>query len=411
MSTRKVLIKVVVVVLVSMSTAAWADPNCWYVDRNGSDLNDGNSWDEAFGTIQKGIDRAGKGDVVQVKKGTYYETVDFKGKAITVRGTDPNSWVVVAATIINAKGLGSVVTFDSKEDANSMLTGFTITRGSQGISCRKASPTISNCVITRNGNQSRGAKAKKSRGGGMYNTRGSSPRVTSCFFVGNTAVEGGGMANWDKSCPTVTNCVFYKNTAASDGGGMANEESSPRIINCTFFGNDAVDEGGGIYGEDGSDPKLYNCIFWGNDAGGKGSEIYNCDNSKPVFDHCYIEGDLNKGKCAGDDSEDDGDNEEDDPEFVNSNDPNGADNTWGTSDDGLALRSTSPCIDDGTNSVISEPNDIAGNARKIDGDKKASARRDKRVSARRDKRRSPRRDKRRSPRVDVGAYEYDPRSR
>lgn len=403
MLTRKVLITVVVLVLVSMSTTAWADPNCWYVDRNGSNLNDGNSWDEAFATIQKGIDRAGKGDVVQVKKGTYYETIDFKGKAITVRGTDPNSWVVVAATIINAKGSGSVVTFDSSEDANSLLAGFTITRGGRGIYCRRASPTIANCVIALNKN--------KNRGGGMYNRGECSPTVTSCFFVGNNAEYGGGMGNWDESCPTVTNCVFYKNTAGSDGGGMFNEESSPRIINCTFFGNDAVDEGGGLYGEDGSDPKLYNCIFWGNDAGDEGGEIYNRDNSKPVFDHCYIEGNLNEGKCAGDDSEDDGDNEEDDPEFVNSNDPNGADNTWGTSDDGLALRSTSPCIDDGTNSVISEPNDITGNTRKIDGDEKASARRDKRRSARRDKRRLARRDKRRSAKVDVGAYEYDPRSR
>lgn len=402
MLTRKVLFSVVVVVLVSMRTAAWGDPNRWYVAPNGSNLDDGNSWDEAFATIQKGIDAASKGDVVEVKQGRYYETIDFKGKAVTVRGTDPNSWVVVAATIIAAKGSGNVVAFVNKEDGNSVLAGFTITRGGRGIYCRKASPTIANCVITLNKN--------KNRGGGMYNRGECSPTVTSCFFVGNNAKYGGGIGNWDESCPTVTNCVFYNNTAGSDGGGMFNEESSPKVINCTFFGNDAVDEGGGIYGEDGSDPKLYNCIFWGNDAGDKGGEICNRDNSKPVFDHCYIEGDLNEDKCAGDDSEDDGDNEEDNPEFVNSNDPNGADNTWGTSDDGLALRSTSPCVDDGRNSVISEPNDITGNTRKIDGDKKASARRDKRRSARRDKRVSVRRDKRRSAKVDVGAYEYKPSS-
>jgi hypothetical protein len=321
---------IVVVVLGAMSTAAWGGANHWYVDPDGNNLSDGNSWDEAFATIQKGIDKAGKGDLVKVKAGTYYETIDFKGKAITVRGTDPNSWVVVTATIIDANGSGNVVTFNSSEDGNSVLEGFTIRNGDRGIYCKKASPTIWNCFITGN-------KSSKS-GGGMFNDRSSSaPIVINCVFAKNKAAgHGGGMANWNGARTMVINCVFWNNKA-NKGGGMVNEDQrtgkGAEIINCTFFQNNAEKSGGGVYNEE-AYPTFTNCIFWGNVAGDKGGEIYN-RGSKPLFNHCTVEGGLNEVKCGGQKSKDGDDNEEEDPGFVNGGDPDGKDNTWGTSDDGL----------------------------------------------------------------------------
>ena len=41
-----------------------------------------------FGTIQLAIDVSSPGDVILVRPGTYIETIDFKGKAITVRSVE-----------------------------------------------------------------------------------------------------------------------------------------------------------------------------------------------------------------------------------------------------------------------------------------------------------------------------------
>ena len=90
-----------------------------------------------YTTIQGAINAASDGNVVLVDEGTYYENINFKGKAITVASQfymdDDASHI--SKTIIDGSqptnpDSGSVVYFGSGEDTSSVLCGFTITGGS-----------------------------------------------------------------------------------------------------------------------------------------------------------------------------------------------------------------------------------------------------------------------------------------
>ena len=87
-------------------------------------------------SIQAGINAAANGDTVLVADSTYYENINFLGKAITVASymIMDNDSTHRDSTIINGSqptnpDIGSVVSFVSGEDTTSVLYGFTITRG------------------------------------------------------------------------------------------------------------------------------------------------------------------------------------------------------------------------------------------------------------------------------------------
>jgi hypothetical protein len=241
-------------------------------------------------TIQSAINTAGHFDVIVVAPGTYHETINFLGKAITLRSSGG-----AALTTIDATGLGgSVVTCASGEGAGTVLNGFTITGGTGtqppefndllggGMYNGGSNPTVTNCTFSGN---------TAPFGSGMFNYN-SSPAVTNCTFSGNASLDisgGGGMYNYE-STPTVTNCMFGTNMA-EDGGGMLNDYSNPTVTGCTFSANRALFTGGGMGNYNNSSPTVTNCMFSGNRGGsGWGGGGMYSEDSSPTVINCTFSG-------------------------------------------------------------------------------------------------------------------------
>ncbi len=279
--------------------------------------------DVFYCTIQECIDAAADSDECVAEPGTYYESIDFLGKAITVRSLDgPATTTIDASRVLNFGDGVSVVRCVSGETEATVLDGFTITGG------------VGDAVAFVD-----------SVGGGMIND-GSSPTVANCIFRGNTSAFGGGMFNSFAS-PTVTNCAFSGNTAEFGGGGMYNfNSSSPMMTNCTFSGNSTTSEdGGGMSNNFGSSPTMTNCILWGNSP----NDMVNISGSMPAVSYCDIGhsgGSLAWNPWMGLDG---GGNIDVDPLFVS---PLGADGIAGSADDDLRLMSDSPANNAGNNAAI-----------------------------------------------------------
>jgi hypothetical protein len=231
-----------------------------YVDISGPNNPGTGSVDDPFRKIQDAIDSGSNGDIIEIRPGIYTGSgnydLDPNGKSITIRSMDPNDPNIVANTIINPAGVARAFYFNNGEDANCVISGLTLkngyTAGSGGaIYCRSSSPTISNCII-----------------------------------IDNTAIWSGGAVYCSSdSNMTLTNCVIAANKTNANGGGISYAScSSPKVINCTICSNQANWLGDGIYCFD-SNTIITNSILWANDS----NQIY-AESSNPVVSYSNIQG-------------------------------------------------------------------------------------------------------------------------
>jgi hypothetical protein len=388
-------------------------------------------------SIQAAIDGASYGDTVEVAAGVYTERITLKhGVALLGAGE--------SITTIDGGYLGTVVSSDSC-DPNTVLSGFTITRGKSsnggGMYNLNSRPSIMNCTFSENktnsgsegqdeycaigiGGQGCGPYEEATDGGngsngaGIYNDN-SSPMLINCTLKGNSTGSGGrgghvyygensanggyggnggGMYNY-YSWPILINCVFINNTTGrggsggdgvyeggtggngGNGAGIHNNYSSSTMVNCTFNSNAT-----GFGGSGGFCYYGYGCSpFSNHGSSGSGGGMYN-SNSSPTVTNCIFWDDWS-GEISGSSA------------TVTYSDIQGGYSGTGNIDSipfsvcsTVYLSSDSACIDAGDNTAIPEniEIDLDGNPRFIDDPDTADTGNG-----------TP-------PIVDMGAYEYNP---
>lgn len=202
--------------------------------------------------IQHAISDAGTGDHIVVEQGSYLERIDFAGKAVTVRSTDPADPKVVSGTVI--QGRGTLVTFATDEGADSVLDGLTILWGDDGIACYGASPTITRCNITAN------------HQAGFRLQNQSNPVIADCRITANdgpgiemSSLRQGRIVRYSQG--TIRNCIIAANRQEGISGGK------PTVINCTIVEN--LREG-----ITATVPTVTNSIVYFNNRDGDGTQIY-----------------------------------------------------------------------------------------------------------------------------------------
>ncbi len=260
-------------------------------------------------TIQQRLDIAAAGDTILVSPGTYFEHINFNGKAVCLKSKNGPE-----VTVIDGDGVGSVVKFMNGGDTTSVLDGFTVRNGAGsrdgswlrggGIYLKDSGARITNCIITKNtvGNPI----DELSDGGGAYFRNGVAV-VEDCTISWNKAGYCGGLLFYGCTGGRIIRCDFYSNEAfgssgswGGSGGALEIKESSDILCVSNFFnssratrvdGYSTEGRGGALMIADCS-PRIKNNIFFLNEAlfGGAISVLSSAPLTVPVIhNNIFIE--------------------------------------------------------------------------------------------------------------------------
>ena len=214
-------------------------------------------------TIQGGINISVDGDTVLVQPRTYFENINFNGKAITVASLYLTTLdtTYISETIIDGSDpvnyhYGSCATFNSGEENDSELVGFSLINGSGyyfyygghalswyggGIYCAYSNPVLKNLRISNN---------VAMNGGGIYCNQ-SDPILENLIISNNSSfafsANGGGIYCKNNSSPTFENVTIANNYSERWGAGISFGNSTANIENINIFNNHADEIGGGFH--------------------------------------------------------------------------------------------------------------------------------------------------------------------
>ena len=254
------------------SATAWNKTECWcdndpiiYVDETAAGSNDGDSWLNAYWDLQSALGRAsdGCGDkswlprdhisraVIRAMLSIWVDGVEVYGGFCTGgsvwNGRDPNRYETILNGQLDADTQATNIVTADTVDATTVLDGFTISGGVNGILCEAGADfQISHCTI-----ESNGTGYSTNDNAGIYASGTCSPAITHSIVRYN---EDG--IRLTSGSPIITNNWIHNN---SFKGLQVSSETQVR--NNTIAYNDY----GGIFRSSGS-TTVYakNCILWGN---------------------------------------------------------------------------------------------------------------------------------------------------
>jgi len=218
------------------------------VKPGGNDANSGADWANAKATVTAAISAAAQGDQIWVAAGTYTERIasrvvgelavdvalygGFAGTETSLGQRD----FLTNATILDGSNAGPVVSITNNAGPGTRVDGFTITKGTAGISLLGSAPTITNNVIRANAGQ--GIYCVNYRILGVSPPNVAFPTITHNTIADNAAGNGAGIAivgtqdiNFlPSSAPVIANNIIVRNRAGQNGGGIGSWGHASPVI-------------------------------------------------------------------------------------------------------------------------------------------------------------------------------------
>ena len=299
--------------LTACTVALCASASNKFVKPDGSDSNEGNSWENARATISAAMSSRVAGDTVFIAEGVYNEAISAKSGVAIFGGYNAESGTrdpEMYETILDGTGIESylLVKYDAPPAEIITIDGLVFQNANHetwgaGAVYFRDNMVIKNCRFVNCHGRNAGAIyidhkegeyapalvsncifeycSATGSSGAIYNYNGI---IENCIVRGCTGQYGiirnnGGI---------IRNCAVYNNSATVAGwpnsGGIYNEAGE--IINCTVC-NNYGDQFAGVYSDAGT--KIYNSVFWGNKAAEGFSDHANYFSSSATFGANYTD--------------------------------------------------------------------------------------------------------------------------
>lgn len=370
-------------------------PATVYVDKNATGTGDGSSWANAFTDLKIALSPAHltKPDTIKVAAATYIpETTSSCSINTGHQGYEISHDVVLLGGYPSGGGVRDWKSNKTIISGDIGVVGDSTDNVAKLIIMRGlSSKTKMDGFIIRD-SYTYGVSHYERRGGGLYIESCDSVKVENCVFENNSANWGAGCYvhqsnasfynvvfndNWGHvngggaycyySQVDFNQCLFNKGYGGFGGGGIRNwGYCDVKVYQCTFYDNYANHWGGALYNHTYSHAEVYNCIFWKNrvnpsypqstlDFRTTNNSRIKVHNSIVTVDESEVSDSITYENCLVDVN----------PMFSDTLSLIGDDATWMTADDGLQLRYTSPAINIGDSTDVSNTTDMVNNQRII----------------------------------------------